>query len=104
MLDTAAEPVEFPDDESIAFAESFLHLAQPQPFGSAATDLVLEDCRAASFGKCFSLECKVLILGGDAGVANQHEWTSACSQNSWICELIENSFYELYVRTEFAGV
>jgi hypothetical protein len=43
MPDAAAKPVEFPDDESIAFAESFLRLGQPRTFGSTTTDFVFED-------------------------------------------------------------
>ncbi len=82
VLDAATEPVEFPNDKRVAFAEDIPGLSQSGALGPAAADLVLKDFLAASFGERLDLEFEVLILGGDASVADQHERSPVDSQNS----------------------
>lgn len=43
LLDRPAQPVELPDDQSIAFAQHFERLGQARPVCPRATHLVLED-------------------------------------------------------------
>ena len=81
MFDAAAEPVEFPDDKRVAFAEGFLRLGQPGPLRAAAADLVFEELLATGFDEGLGLQFEVLIVSGDAGVADEHEKLSCLSQN-----------------------
>ena len=55
-------------------------MGQPGPLGATAADLVLKDLLAPGFGECFCLEFKVLILGGDAGIADQDEESPVFSE------------------------
>jgi hypothetical protein len=66
---------------AIAFALSPGN-AHDAPEGPTAADLVFKDFRAASFGERLDLESEVLVLGGDASVADQHERFPLYSQNS----------------------
>jgi hypothetical protein len=45
VLDAAAQPIQFPDDQRVTFAQGFLRFGETGPLGSAAADFVLEDLR-----------------------------------------------------------
>ena len=72
VLNTPAKPVQLPDNKSVALAQGFLRLDETGTFGAASADLVLENLLAAGLGQGFDLHIEILILGGDASVADQH--------------------------------
>jgi hypothetical protein len=78
----SAKPVQFPDDECVALPEGFLHFGKSWPLGVASADFVVKDLLATGLCKSFGLEIQTLILGRDAGVADQHGNLFCSSQNS----------------------
>src|SRR3546814_6968251 len=66
LLDRPAQPVELPDDQSIAFAQHFERLGQARPVCPRATHLVLEDLFTSGLAQGFALQLQVLILRRDA--------------------------------------
>jgi hypothetical protein len=43
VLNAAAQPIQFPDDQRVSFAQGLLRLGQTWPLGPAAADLVFKD-------------------------------------------------------------
>jgi hypothetical protein len=67
----AAEAVEFPDDQGVAGAELVQELLEGGPVGAGAAGGLGEHPKAPSRGEGVDLEVRLLIGGGDAGIAEQ---------------------------------
>src|SRR5687768_6365907 len=78
ILNASSEPIKLPDDQGVAFTQSFLRLGEAGTFSATTADLVLEDLLAADLNQGFGLEFEVLVLAGDAGVSDQHALTPRC--------------------------
>ena len=72
MRQRAAQTVEFPDHEHIAGLGGLQRTGQTGPFYDRARHLILEGLRTARSGEGAPLQVQVLVLGRDAGVADQH--------------------------------
>jgi len=71
ILDGAAEPVELPDDEGVAGAQVVEGRGQAGAVGLPGGDLLLEDAEASGGVQGVELELEVLLVGGDAGEADE---------------------------------
>ena len=91
MFDTSAKPVQFPDNQGVAVAESLLYFRESRPLGMTSADLVVEDLLAACLPERLGLEIEILVLGGDAGIADQNINLFDLSRKSWLCHQSENS-------------
>ena len=70
VLHRPAEPVEFPNHKRIAGPGVIEGLGQPRTIPGTATDLIGIDPSTAILVEGFPLQVKVLIVGGDPGVAD----------------------------------
>lgn len=67
-----SEPVKSPDDEHVAGPQEVDRLGKLGAIGLDTADRVLIKALAAGRVKRVALECKVLVIGRYAGVANEH--------------------------------
>jgi hypothetical protein len=67
----SAEPVQFPDDQGVAGAELVQELFEGGADGAGAAGRFGEHPVAAGCDERIDLEVRLLIGGGDAGVAEQ---------------------------------
>jgi hypothetical protein len=66
-----AEPVQFPDDQGVAGAELVQDLLEDRAVGGGAAGGLSEHSVAAGRSEGVDLELRVLVSGGDAGIAEQ---------------------------------
>ncbi len=67
ILDRAAEAVEFPHGEGVAWPQVVHCGCQPRTNGAAGGDLLFEDPATACGGERIVLQLGILKIGGDAG-------------------------------------
>ena len=101
VLHGAAEAVEFPDDKGVAVTEMLERFRESRAVGAGAADRVVEDAFAAGSEEGLVLQGGVLVGGGDAGVADEHEGLSD-SWKSWLRSDTRILFRELFLRIRFA--
>ena len=70
--DAAAEAVEAPDDEGVAWAEGIEEAVELGALAAAAGSVIGVDAVAAGVLQGVDLQLRVLVSGGDAGVAEAH--------------------------------
>ena len=80
VLERTAEAVEAPDDQGVSGPKVGERLRKVRSLGGAARG-VFEDPVATGFGERIAFEVEGLVVGGDAGVADQHRFVSRNS--SW---------------------
>lgn len=72
ILQRAAQPIQSPHHQGVASAQIFERAAQTGPIGLGAAGLVAVDALAAGRREGIVLEIEVLVVGGDARVADEH--------------------------------
>jgi hypothetical protein len=93
MLETAAETIEAPHNERVAFSQG---ISGPRPTGAVgggAAGVVLKHALAAGLGEGIALELEVLIGGADASIADDH---GRPSDNSALIGFMLHSFSDGY--------
>jgi hypothetical protein len=75
MRQRPPKAIEFPDHQHVAVADVIERLREPGPFGARSRGRILEDADAPCRSEGVALEIGVLVLGADAGVADErHPW------------------------------
>ena len=75
VLERPTEAIKAPHDQGVPGAKVGERLCEVRSLGAAAGG-VFEDPVATGLGQCVALEVEGLVVGGDAGVADQHRVVS----------------------------
>jgi hypothetical protein len=73
IFDAPAQPVQLPNDERIAFAQRFQRFRELWAFRATAACFFVKELLTSRIGQRIDLQIEVLVLGGDARVADQHD-------------------------------
>ena len=79
MPQRPSQPVESPDDKGVSGAGHFESLVQTGSGGSDPADLVDEDSLAAGGIQSILLKIEILVVSGNAGVADEYVAVLICS-------------------------